>query len=62
MARGNDRQDIVHDDDRRRIVTDLARARWEPVGFLVMTNRLHLLVRIPSLRTAANPVGGRPGL
>jgi putative transposase len=52
MARGNARQDIVHDDDdRRRIVADLeravARAGWEMVGFVVMTNHLHLLVKTP---------------
>jgi REP element-mobilizing transposase RayT len=52
MARGNARQDIVHDDDdRRRLLADLewtvGRAGWELVSFVVMSNHLHLLVKTP---------------
>src|SRR6185437_12368516 len=52
MARGNARQDIVHDDDdRRRLLADLERAvtrsGWLVLGFVVMSNHLHLLVRTP---------------
>jgi len=51
-ARGNARQDIVHDDeDRRRLRDDLERVvgktDWQVLGFVFMTNHLHLLVRTP---------------
>jgi REP element-mobilizing transposase RayT len=52
MARGNARQDIVHDDDdRRRLLADLeravVRAGWEVLGFAVLSNHLHLLLKTP---------------
>lgn len=52
MARGNARQDIVHDDeDRHRLVSDLERAvtrsGWELLAFVVMSNHLHLLLKTP---------------
>ena len=52
MARGNARQDIVYDDDdRRRLLADLERAvvrsGWELLGFVFMSNHLHLLLRTP---------------
>jgi len=52
MARGNARQDIVHDDDdRRRLLVDLERAvqrfGWELLCFVVMSNHLHLLLKTP---------------
>jgi REP element-mobilizing transposase RayT len=47
MARGNARQDIVHDDeDRRRVCADLERVverfGWELLAFVVLSNHLHL--------------------
>ncbi len=52
MARGNARQDIVHDDDdRRRWLDDLGRAvgraGWELIAFVLMSNHFHLLVKTP---------------
>src|SRR6476619_6630475 len=52
MARGNARQDIVHDDDdRRRLLADLERAversGWLVPAFVVMGNHLHVLVKPP---------------
>lgn len=52
MARGNARQDIVHDDDDRgRLLADLERAvtrsGWELLAFAVLTNHLHLLLKTP---------------
>ena len=52
MARGNARQDIVHDDDdRRRILADLERVvascAWMVLGFVLMTNHIHILLRTP---------------
>ena len=52
MARGNARQDIVHDDDdRRRILADLERvvtkSSWTVLSFVLMSNHLHLLLRTP---------------
>jgi REP element-mobilizing transposase RayT len=52
MARGNARQDIVHDDDdRRRLLVDLERAvvrcDWELFAFVVLSNHLHLLLKTP---------------
>src|SRR4051794_40723188 len=48
MARGNARRAIVRDDGgRRRLLADLARAversGWLALGFILMTNHLHLL-------------------
>ncbi len=52
MARGNARQDIAHDDDdRRRLLGDLAKAvdrcGWELLAFVAMSNHLHLLLKTP---------------
>ena len=52
MARGNARQDIVHDDDdRRRLLADLertvTRTGWEVLSFVVMSNHFHLLLKTP---------------
>src|SRR5438105_2791861 len=52
MARGNGRQDIVHnDDDRGRLLTDLervvGRTGWELLSFVVLSNHLHLLLKTP---------------
>ena len=51
MTRGNARQDIVHDDeDRIRVLTDLERTahrfEWEVLAFAIMSNHLHLLLRM----------------
>ena len=51
-ARGNARQEIVHDDeDRRRLLADLERAvvryGWELLAFVVLSNHLHLLLKTP---------------
>ena len=52
MARGNARQDIVHDDeDRRRVLADLERVvgrfGWELLAFVVLSNHLHLVLKTP---------------
>ena len=52
MTRGNARQDIVyHDDDLRRLLADLERvvdrSGWLVLGFVIMSNHLHLLLRTP---------------
>jgi REP element-mobilizing transposase RayT len=52
MARGNARQDIVHDDeDRRRVFADLERVverfGWELLAFVVLSNHLHLVLKTP---------------
>src|SRR5271155_625143 len=52
MARGNGRQNIVHDDgDRQRLIDDLARtvgrAGWQLLSFVVLSNHLHLLLKTP---------------
>jgi hypothetical protein len=52
MTRGNARQDIVHDgDDRRRLIANLERvvdrSDWVVLGFVIMSNHLHLLLRTP---------------
>src|ERR1700751_1523824 len=52
MTRGNARQDIVHDDDdRRRLLADLERtvlrSGWGLLGFAIMSNHLHLLLKTP---------------
>ena len=52
MTRGNARQDIVqHDDDRARLLTDLERSvlrfGWEVLGFVILNNHLHLLLKTP---------------
>jgi REP element-mobilizing transposase RayT len=52
IARGNARQDIVHDnDDRRRLLCDLERAvdrfDWELLAFVVLSNHLHLVLKTP---------------
>jgi REP-associated tyrosine transposase len=57
-ARGNARQHIVHDDeDRHRPLGDLERAvlrfGWEPLGFVVLSNHLHLLLKTPRPNLAA---------
>ncbi|WP_435005378.1 REP-associated tyrosine transposase [Tundrisphaera lichenicola] len=54
MARGNARQDIVHDDqDRARLLDDLghvvASTGWDVLAFVLMTNHLHILLRTPRL-------------
>ena len=53
MARGNGRQDIVHDDlDRDRLMGDLAgplrRSSWQVYAFVVLSNHLHIVVKTPS--------------
>ena len=58
MARGNARQDIVHDDhDRRRLVDDLdctvGRTDCELLAFVLLSNHLHLLVKTPRPNLAA---------
>ena len=58
MARGNARQDIVHDDDdRRRLLDDLertvVRSGWELPAFVVLSNHLHLLVKTPRANLGA---------
>jgi putative transposase len=52
MARGNGRQDIVHDDrDRDRLMGDLARtvrrSSWQVYAFVVLSNHLHIVVKTP---------------
>jgi putative transposase len=52
MARGNARQNIVHDDgDRQRLIDDLARtvarSEWQLLSFVVLSNHLHLLLKTP---------------
>jgi REP element-mobilizing transposase RayT len=52
MARGNARQDIVHDDDDRRKWIELlertvALHGWELFAFVLLTNHFHLLLRTP---------------
>ncbi len=52
MARGNVRQDIVHDeDDRHRLTEDLEgcviRSEWSLLAYVFMRNHLHILVRTP---------------
>jgi REP element-mobilizing transposase RayT len=52
MARGNARQDIVHDnDDRQSLVDDLertvGRADWKLLAFALLSNHLHLLLKTP---------------
>ena len=52
MARGNGRQNIVHDDgDRQRLIDDLARtvarSEWQLLSFVVLSNHLHLLLKTP---------------
>jgi putative transposase len=52
MARGNGRQNIVHDgEDRQRLIDDLARtvarSDWQLLSFVVMSNHLHLLLKTP---------------
>jgi putative transposase len=52
MARGNARQDIVHDDDdRQRLLADLedtvGRTGWELLSFVALSNHLHLLIKTP---------------
>src|SRR5271163_5012011 len=49
MARGNGRQDIVHDDaGRDRLVEDLGRAvlrcSWRVYAFVIMSNHLHVVL------------------
>jgi REP element-mobilizing transposase RayT len=58
MARGNARQDIVHDDDdRRRLVDDpdctVGRTDWKLLAFVLLSNHLHLLVKTPRPNLAA---------
>jgi putative transposase len=52
MARGNARQDIVHDDDdRRRLVAGLervvVRTGWQVLSFVLLSNHFHLMVKTP---------------
>jgi REP element-mobilizing transposase RayT len=52
MARGNGRQNIVHDgEDRQRLIDDLARtvgrSDWQLLNFVVLSNHLHLLLKTP---------------
>ena len=52
MARGNGRQNIVHDDgDRQPLIDDLARtvarSDWQLLSFVVLSNHLHLLLKTP---------------
>jgi putative transposase len=52
MARGNARQNIVHDaEDRQRLIDDLARtvgrSDWQLLSFVVLSNHLHLLLKTP---------------
>ena len=52
MARGNTRQDIVHDDDDcRRVLATLERAvgrfGWEVLAFVVLSNHRHLVLKTP---------------
>jgi putative transposase len=52
MARGNARQDIVHDDDdHRRVLADLERVvgrfGWELLAFVVLSNHLHVVLKTP---------------
>lgn len=52
MARGNGRQDIVHDDaDRDRLVNYLGcatvRCSWRVYAFVVMSNHLHVVLKTP---------------
>jgi putative transposase len=58
MSRGNARRDIVDDDHDRQQFQDLlaaqvGRSRWELIGFVLMTNHFHLLVRTPAPNLAA---------
>ena len=51
-------EDIVEDDHDRQQFQDLlaaqvARSRWEIIGFVLMTNHFHLLVRTPLPNLAA---------
>jgi hypothetical protein len=52
MARGNARQNIVHDDgDRQRLVDDLARtvgrSDWQFISLVVLSNHLRQLLKTP---------------
>jgi putative transposase len=52
MARGNGRQDIVHDDrDRERLLSDLARTvqrcSWRVFAFVILSNHLHIVIKTP---------------
>jgi putative transposase len=58
MSRGNARREIVDDDLDRQQFQDLlaaqvGRSRWQLIGFVLMTNHFHLLVRTPSPNLAA---------
>ena len=51
MARGNGRQRIARDDDRRRLQDDLGRAvsrcSWKVYAFVLLSNHLHLVLNTP---------------
>jgi REP element-mobilizing transposase RayT len=62
MARGNARQKVVRDDaDRRRLIEGLEhtvlRCGWELLGYVIMGNHLHLLLRTPRPNLAAGMQG-----
>jgi putative transposase len=62
MARGNARQKIVRDDADRRRLTDglehtVIRCGWELLGYVIMGNHLHLLLRTPRPNLAAGMQG-----
>src|SRR3954468_1632622 len=66
MARGNARQEIVHDDDdRRRLLEGLeltvTRCGWELLGFVVMSNHLHLVLKTPRPNLARGMQGWLSG-
>jgi putative transposase len=57
MSRGNARRDIVDDHYRQQfqdlLAAQVGRSRWQLIGFVLMTNHFHLLVRTPSPNLAA---------
>src|SRR5271154_4832816 len=61
MARGNGRQHIAHDDDRRRLQDDLARAvsrcSWKVYAFVLLSNHLRLVLKTPEPNLARGMQG-----
>jgi REP element-mobilizing transposase RayT len=48
MGRGNGQQDIVRDDhDRLRLLEAVARCSCRVYAFVIMSNRLHLVLKTP---------------